>query len=50
VYASSTRVGHVTGGGSLSRSATICGARSYRVRVTELRGKGSFHLSVSTPS
>jgi hypothetical protein len=49
VYASSTRVAHVTGGGSLSRSTTICGARSYRVRVTELRGKGSFRLSVTEP-
>jgi len=49
VYASSTRVAHVTGGGTLTRSTTICGARSYRVRVTELRGKGSFRLSVTKP-
>jgi hypothetical protein len=49
VYASSTRVAHVTGGGTLTRSTTICGARSYRVRVTELRGKGSFSLSVTKP-
>jgi hypothetical protein len=49
VYASSTRVAHVTGGGSLTRSTTICGARSFRVRVTELRGKGSFRLSLTKP-
>jgi hypothetical protein len=49
VYASSTRVAHVTGVGPMTRTATICGARSYRVRVTELRGKGSFRLSVTKP-
>jgi hypothetical protein len=49
VFASSTRVGHVTGAGVLSRSATVCGTRSYRVRVTELKGRGSFQLAVSKP-
>jgi len=49
VYASSTRVAHASGAGTLARSTTICGARSYRVRVTELRGKGSFRLSVAKP-
>jgi hypothetical protein len=49
VFASSTRAAHVTGAGTLSRSTTVCGARSYRVRVTELRGRGSFRLSVSKP-
>jgi hypothetical protein len=49
VYASSTRVAHAAGAGTLARSATICGARTYRVRVTELRGKGSFRLSVTKP-
>ena len=49
LFASSTRVGHVTGGGTLARSTTVCGARSYRVRVTELKGRGSFQLAVSKP-
>jgi hypothetical protein len=49
VFASSTRVAHVTGAGTLSRSTTVCGARSYRVRVTELTGRGSFRLAVARP-
>src|SRR5262245_48700627 len=49
LYASSTRVAHVSGGGTLARSTTVCGARASRVRVTELRGRGSFQLAVSKP-
>ncbi len=49
VYASSTRVMHATGTGTISRAGTICGARSYRIRVSELRGRGSFRLAVSAP-
>jgi hypothetical protein len=49
LFASSTRVAHATGGGTLARSTTVCGARSYRVRVTELRGRGAFQLAVSKP-
>jgi hypothetical protein len=49
VLASSTRVAHVSGARSLARSMTVCGTRSYRVRVTDLRGKGSFRLTVTEP-
>ena len=49
VYASSARVAHVTGSGTLSRATTVCGARTYRVRVQALRGRGSFSLAVSKP-
>lgn len=49
VFASSTRVAHATGAGALSRSTTVCGARTYRVRVTDLKGRGSFRLAVSKP-
>jgi hypothetical protein len=49
VFASSSRVAHGTGAGTLSRSTTVCGARTYRVRVTDLRGRGSFRLAVSKP-
>ena len=49
VFASSTRVAHAAGSGTLSRSSTVCGARTYRVRVGELSGKGSFRLSVAKP-
>jgi hypothetical protein len=49
VFASSTRVAHVTGGGTLNRGAAICGSRTYRVRVKELAGRGSFRLAVAKP-
>jgi lipopolysaccharide export system protein LptA len=49
VYASSTRVAHAAGGGTLARSTTVCGARTYRLRVKELAGRGSFRLSLSKP-
>ena len=49
VFASSTRVAHASGRGTLARSTTVCGTRSYRVRVTELGGRGSFRLAVSNP-
>jgi hypothetical protein len=49
VYAASTRVAHVTGRGTVTRSLTVCGARNYRVRVTEQAGRGSFRLSVVEP-
>jgi hypothetical protein len=49
LFASSTRVAHATGAGTLARSTTVCGSRSYRVRVTELRGRGAFQLAVSKP-
>jgi hypothetical protein len=49
LFASSTRVAHATGSGTMARSTTVCGSRSYRVRVTELKGRGAFQLAVSTP-
>jgi hypothetical protein len=49
VFASATRVAHVTGGGTLNRAATICGARTYRVRIKEIAGRGSFRLAVAKP-
>jgi hypothetical protein len=49
VLSSSTRVAHVTGSGTLARSTTVCGTRAYRVRVTELQGRGAFQLAVSKP-
>ena len=49
VYASSTRVEHAAGSGTLSRSAAVCGARTYRIRVTEVRGKGTFRLTEAKP-
>jgi hypothetical protein len=49
VLASSTRVAHASGGGTLARSTTVCGTRTYRVRVKELSGRGSFRLSVTKP-
>jgi hypothetical protein len=49
LFASSKRVAHAAGRGTLARSTTVCGTRSYRVRVTELSGRGSFRLAVSKP-
>jgi len=49
VFASSRRVAHAVGSGAVSRSATICGQRSYRVRVRAVKGSGSFSLAVSKP-
>jgi hypothetical protein len=49
VFAGSTRTVHAVGSGSLTRTTTICGARSYRVRVQALKGRGSVRLSVSKP-
>jgi hypothetical protein len=49
LFASSTRVAHVVSARAFSRTATVCGARSYRVKVTDLRGRGSVSLTVSKP-
>jgi hypothetical protein len=49
VYASSTRVAHAAGSGTLSRSTAVCGARTYRIRVTEVRGRGTFRLTEAKP-
>jgi hypothetical protein len=49
VFAGSSRLVHAAGAGTLTRSQTICGQRSVRVRVTEVRGTGSFRLTVSKP-
>jgi hypothetical protein len=49
VFASSTRVAHAVGTGTLSRTLTICGQRSLRIRVTAVRGNGSFRLAVAKP-
>jgi hypothetical protein len=49
VFASSKRIAHVVTTETVSRGATICGARSYRVRVTDLRGRGSVSLTVAKP-
>jgi hypothetical protein len=49
LYASSTRVAHAVTSASFSRTTSICGARSYRIRVQALKGRGSVRLSVSEP-
>ena len=49
VYAASTRAAHAAGTGTLARSTTVCGSRSYRVRVSEALGKGTFRLDVAKP-
>jgi hypothetical protein len=49
VFAASRRVAHVVGTRAVSRSTTICGQRSYRVRVRAVSGAGTFSLAVSKP-
>jgi hypothetical protein len=49
LFASSTRTAHVVTAGVVARSFTVCGTRSYRVRVTELAGRGSVSLAVAKP-
>lgn len=50
VFAASARVARVAGTTrAVSRTTTICGQRSYRIRVRALEGSGSFSLAVSKP-
>jgi hypothetical protein len=49
VFAASTRIVHTVTAGTVNRSATVCGTRSYRVRVTDLRGRGSASVAVLKP-
>jgi hypothetical protein len=49
VFASSTRAAHVVSARAVSRTFTVCGARSYRFRVTDLAGRGSVSLTVAKP-
>jgi hypothetical protein len=49
VFASSTRAAHVVSARAVSRTFTLCGARSYRFRVTDLAGRGSVSLTVAKP-
>jgi hypothetical protein len=49
VFASSTRAAHVVSARAVSRTITVCGARSYRFRVTELAGRGTVSLTVAKP-
>ena len=49
VFASSSRVVRVVGSAAVSRSTTVCGQRSHRIRVRAVRGSGTFSLTVAKP-
>ena len=49
IYTSSTRVVHAVTASSLTRTSTTCGARSYRIRVRALSGRGSVRVAVTKP-
>jgi hypothetical protein len=49
LFAGSTRAAHAVTSAALTRTTTVCGARSYRVRLQALKGRGSVRLSVSKP-
>ena len=48
--ADGSRVGQATvSGGARAVQTTVCGSRSYRLRVTRLAGAGAYRLSISKP-
>jgi len=47
--ASSTRVAHAVTSASFTRTTTVCGARTYRIRVQALKGQGTVRLLVAKP-
>jgi hypothetical protein len=49
VFASSTKVAHGVTARAVTRTSTICGARSYRVRVSALSGRGTVSLAIAKP-
>jgi hypothetical protein len=49
VYAGAKRVAHTVSARIVSRGTTVCGTRSYRVRVSALSGRGNVQLAVSKP-
>ena len=49
VFATSKSAAHVVSARVVSRTFTVCGARSYRFRVTDLSGRGSVSLTVAKP-
>jgi hypothetical protein len=49
VFAGAKRVAHTVSARMVSRGTTVCGTRSYRVRVSALSGRGSVQLTVSKP-
>lgn len=49
VFASTTRVIHTVSAKAVTRTAIVCGARSYRIRITAMRGRGNATLTVARP-
>jgi hypothetical protein len=49
VFASTTGAAHIVSARAFTRSFTVCGVRSYRIRVTDLAGRGSVSLTVAKP-
>jgi hypothetical protein len=49
VYASARPVVHTITTRAISRTTSVCGARSYTIRVTATRGRGGFRLTVAEP-
>jgi hypothetical protein len=49
VFAAAKRVSHSVSARTVARTTTVCGARTYRLRVTELAGRGNATLTVAEP-
>jgi hypothetical protein len=49
VFAAGKRVVHASGAGALARTATVCGQRSYKIRVRAVRGNGAVSIALSKP-
>jgi hypothetical protein len=49
VLASPTRAAHIVSARAFTRTLSVCGARTYRIRVTDLTGRGSVSLTLTKP-
>lgn len=49
VFAAAKKVAHSVSARTVSQTTTVCGARTYRFRVTELAGRGNVTLTVAEP-
>lgn len=48
-FAATKKVAHSVSARTVSRTTTVCGARTYRFRVTDLAGRGNATLTVAEP-
>jgi hypothetical protein len=49
VFAGSTRAVHAVSSTTVTRTTTVCGVRTYRIRVQALKGRGTARLALTKP-